>query len=171
MTNAKGFFELRIFTENNELKKMYQDKIKKHNQSFNDEDYPDAGFDLLVPKDSTVNSGSTSKINHEVVCSMIYHTYDDKNHKSYYLYPRSSTGTKTPLRLSNSIGIIDSGYRGNIIAVFDNVSTTNFDIKKGTRLVQICAPNLESFMVSIVDNKEELGKTMRGANGFGSTGT
>lgn len=171
MTNAKGFFELRIFTENNELKKMYQDKINVHNQSFSDEDYPDAGFDLLVPKDSTVNSGSTSKINHEVVCSMVYHTYDDKNHKSYYLYPRSSTGTKTPLRLSNSIGIIDSGYRGNIIAVFDNVSTTNFDIKKGTRLVQICAPNLESFMVSIVDNKEELGKTMRGANGFGSTGT
>ena len=39
----------------------------------------------------------------------------------YYLYPRSSTGSKTPLRLSNSIGVIDSGYRGNLIACFDNI--------------------------------------------------
>lgn len=170
MTNSKGFFELRIFTENNELKKKYQDKIRKHNQSFSDEDYPDAGFDLLVPKDYTVNSGSTRKIDHEITCSLVYHTYDEQIHKSYFLYPRSSTGTKTPLRLANSVGIIDSGYRGNIIAVFDNVGTMNFDIKEGTRLAQICAPNLESFMVSIVDDKEKIGITRRGSKGFGSTG-
>ena len=170
MINTKGFFELRIFTENRELKKMYQDKIKKHNKSFSDEDYPDAGFDLFVPKDYTVNSGSTSKIDHEIICSLVFHTYDDQIHKSYYLYPRSSTGTKTPLRLANSVGIIDSGYRGNIISVFDNVSNTNFNIKEGSRLVQICAPNLESFMISIVDDKEKLGVTRRGSKGFGSTG-
>ena len=34
---------------------------------------------------------------------------------SYYLYPRSSI-SKTPLRMSNSTGIIDAGYRGEIIA-------------------------------------------------------
>ena len=41
---------------------------------------------------------------------------------AYYLYPRSSMGSKTPLRLSNSVGIIDAGYRGNIIGVVDNIS-------------------------------------------------
>ena len=90
------------------------------------------------------------------------------------LYPRSSTGTKTPLRLANSVGIIDSAViAGNIIAVqekFDNVGTMNFGIKEGTRLAQICAPNLESFMVSIVEDKEKLGITKRGSKGFGSTG-
>ena len=39
---------------------------------------------------------------------------NDKN-IGYYLYPRSSI-SKTPLILANSVGIIDSGYRGNIKA-------------------------------------------------------
>ena len=38
----------------------------------------------------------------------------------YYLYPRSSI-VKTGLRLANSVGIIDAGYRGEIIAVVDNI--------------------------------------------------
>ena len=46
---------------------------------------------------------------------------------SYYLYPRSSVSTKTPLRLANSVGIIDSGYRGNIKAVFD-INQSYFNI-------------------------------------------
>jgi uncharacterized protein YggT (Ycf19 family) len=40
-------------------------------------------------------------------------------------------------------------------------------IKKGTKLFQICAPNLEPFHINIVD---ELDSTERGNNGFGSTG-
>jgi len=35
---------------------------------------------------------------------------------SFYLYPRSSTGSKTPIRLSNSVGVIDSSYRGQLMA-------------------------------------------------------
>ena len=165
-----GFYELRLFTENSELKKAYQEKIKSHNTSYSNEKYSDAGFDLFAPNDLIINSGETSKINHEVVCSMVYHTYEEALPKAYYLYPRSSTGTKTPLRLANSVGIIDSGYRGNIIAAFDNICNQNFNVKKGTRLVQICAPNLDTFMVSLVDSVEELGLTRRGSGGFGSTG-
>jgi dUTPase len=61
----------------------------------------------------------------------------------FYLYPRSSI-SKTNLRLANSVGIIDSGYRGNILAIFDilqndNVSTT---IEKHSRLLQICSGDL-----------------------------
>ena len=55
----------------------------------------------------------------------------------YYLYPRSSI-SKTPLRLCNSVGIIDAGYRGNIMAFVDNIDE---DYDLGTRLFQLCDPN------------------------------
>ena len=86
----------------------------------------------------------------------------------YFLYPRSSTGTKTPLRLANSLGIIDAGYRGNYIAAFDNIREAVFTVDRLQRLVQICPPNLTyPLRVELV---EELEQTERGAGGFGSTG-
>ena len=91
--------------------------------------------------------------------------------ESYYLYPRSSI-SKTPLMLANSVGIIDSGYRGNIKAAvkcFLSEENKNeiYKIKKGTRLFQICASNLESFSIEIT---KELSKSKRGEKGFGSSG-
>ena len=99
----------------------------------------------------------------------------EKRYVGYYLYSRSSTASKTPLRLANSVGVIDSGYRGNIIAMFDNVKDYDFmeyNVTCGHRYVQICPPNLEYPMrVFVVDNEYDLGKeTARGNGGFGSTG-
>jgi dUTP pyrophosphatase len=86
----------------------------------------------------------------------------------YFLYPRSSTGTKTPLRLANSIGLIDAGYRGNYIAAFDNIRAPDFKVERGQQLVQICPPNVTyPLRVELVS---ELDETVRGAGGFGSTG-
>ena len=87
----------------------------------------------------------------------------------YFLYPRSSTGTKTPLRLANSVGVIDAGYRGNYIAAFDNIRAAWFKVEKGQKLVQICAPNITyPLRVEIVKELDLI--TVRGAGGFGSTG-
>jgi dUTP pyrophosphatase len=91
---------------------------------------------------------------------------------SYYLYPRSSL-SKTPLRLANSVGIIDAGYRGNLIVALDHINRDykneeTYTIENGTRLVQICSPSLESFDFKLVN---ELSETKRGAGGFGSTNT
>ena len=85
---------------------------------------------------------------------------------SYYLYPRSSI-SNTPLRMSNSVGIIDAGYRGNIMAALDNHSDEPYVIKKGTRLFQICCPILSQINMKVVD---ELSDTSRDTGGFGSTG-
>lgn len=85
---------------------------------------------------------------------------------SYYLYPRSSIH-KTPLRLSNSVGIIDSGYRGNIIACVDNLSDQEFIINKGERLFQLCHPSLSPMTLNITN---DLSSTVRGTAGLGSTG-
>jgi dUTP pyrophosphatase len=131
----------------------------------------DAGFDLFVVKDETLNGMDVYKLNHHIKCEMRFYN-DNKNVSScYYLYPRSSTGSKTPLRLANSIGIIDSGYRGNIISAFDNISNNEYKISQFQRLTQICSPNITYPMyVKLVSNKE-LQKSDRGEKGFGSSGT
>ena len=121
----------------------------------------DSGIDLYCPETITVMPGITHKIDMKIQCEMIK---DDLN-VSYYLYPRSSI-VKTPLRMANSLGIIDAGYRGNIIACVDNISEVPYTIERNTRLFQICAPNLSSIHLSIVNS---LSVTARGTGGFGST--
>ena len=73
----------------------------------------DSGLDLYIPNDIDVYLGETKFIDLEIQCEMI-NSKKNKN-TSYYLYPRSSI-SKTPLILANQVGIIDAGYRGNIIA-------------------------------------------------------
>ena len=80
--------------------------------------------------------------------------------------PRSSIA-KTPLRLCNSIGLIDGGYRGEIMAVCDNIKTDIYDVKKGQRLFQLVAMDSSPIQYELV---EELEMTTRGTGGFGSTG-
>lgn len=84
----------------------------------------------------------------------------------YMLVPRSSI-TKTPLRLSNSVGIIDPGYRGEIQARVDNLSDAPYTIKAGSSLFQLVAGNLALLKVTFVDR---LSDTRRGSGAFGSTG-
>ena len=70
--------------------------------------------------------------------------------------------------LVNSVGIIDSGYRGNLMASFYNTKDTEVIIKKGDRIVQICMPSLEKNY--IIDIQNALDSTARGEGGLGSTG-
>lgn len=100
----------------------------------------------------------------------------------FYLYPRSSI-SRTRMRLANSVGIIDAGYRGDLIAAVDTIGLfgstdiwyvwreTLSPIKKYDRYFQVCAPDLSPFIVHIVPNEADLGRpTARGTGGFGSTG-
>lgn len=139
----------------------------------------DAGFDLYNVENIETNNYKSNLVDHKIQCAMKVCVNGIENYVGYYLYPRSSTGSKTPLRLSNSVGIIDSGYRGNIKACFDNINNSDFEpdsnkfvLKYGERYVQLCPPNLEYPMkIIIVDNLTDLGKeTIRGIGGFGSTG-
>jgi dUTP pyrophosphatase len=160
----------------NELYPLYKEAVEKHNQMC-DGEFFDAGFDLFCPADIEVDSRATVKINQEVKGEMRFISSSSLSEccgtpVGYYIYPRSSTGTKTPLRLANSVGIIDAGYRGNYISVFDNSSADMFKIEKTQRLVQICPPNMTYPMrVELVENDSDLSmNTGRGEDGFGSTG-
>lgn len=155
--------------ENGQFKKLYEESIKKHNLSIINNNFHDAGFDLFSPKHTLCNTKQIKlDLNIKLSAEIITDTWK-KHNTGYYLYPRSSI-VKTPLRLANNVGIIDSGYRNNIMAVFDN-SDLEYNIEKYTRLLQICGPNLCPIYVVLVDDENELGeKTIRGEGGFGSTG-
>jgi dUTPase len=132
----------------------------------------DAGFDLFTPQEGPYLYNCV-QVNHLVRCAMRFYSPEcpEGRNVGYYLYCRSSTATKTTLRLANSVGIIDAGYRGDIIAVFDDLGVGMGLIKQYQRLVQLCPPNLTyPFRVTLVDTLEDLGETARGNNGFGSTG-
>jgi len=126
----------------------------------------DAGLDLYMPNSILIPGGARGiQVSLEIACEA-FNNKNKESHVSYYLYPRSSI-SKTPLRMSNSVGIIDAGYRGNLIVSLDNLSTESYQINRGTRLFQLCGPSLEpnSFQLS-----NELSDTSRGGGGFGSTG-
>lgn len=150
-----------MFIELNPLNEITYDFYKKHKHYHEG----DSGLDLYCPDDILVKKGETVKIDLQIKCA----AYKDKSKEkwsSYYLYPRSSI-IKTPLRMANSVGIIDSGYRGNLLFVVDNIKSYDYLIRKGERLCQICSPTLDVITFSLVD---KLDKTKRGENGFGSTG-
>jgi dUTP pyrophosphatase len=154
---------LLISTNNQVLKEKYVKHIESHNQQVTSS-HPNAGFDLFNPQFIS-SYQKVLKIDTEIVASMI-----DENDKNccFYLYPRSSI-YKTNLRLANSVGIIDSGYRGSIMGMFDKDSDCSV-VEQYSRLLQICSGDLKPFMVEMCDSIEELGLSNRGIGGFGSTG-
>lgn len=83
------------------------------------------------------------------------------------IFPRSSIGSKTPLRLSNSVGVIDEEYRGPLGVLYDNVSDSEITFQKGDRIAQMLIMPSYKFKGKQVDS---LPSSSRGENGFGSTG-
>ena len=125
----------------------------------------DSGIDLFFPEEIVIQAGETKLVDLKIKCQM-FDSEDNYNPISYDLRARSSI-YKTPLRLANNTGIIDSGYRGEIMASVDNISNEDYMITPGQRLFQIVHPTLYPFNVDVV---EELSETERGDGGFGSTG-
>ena len=123
----------------------------------------DSGLDLYCPIDITIKAGETVCIDLQVSCEA--KTWWGAP-TSFCLHPRSSM-SKTPLRLANSTGIIDAGYRGTIRMVLDNIKEYDYTIRRMDRLVQLCCPKMEPIKAKVVDS---LSDTTRGCNGFGSTG-
>ena len=83
------------------------------------------------------------------------------------ILPRSSMGVKTPLRLSNSVGLIDSGYRGELGVIYDNISDEDYPINAGDRIAQLLIMPSYRFQAKVVDI---LADSDRGEGGFGSSG-
>lgn len=133
------------------VKKLYEEHSHFHDG--------DAGLDLFVVHEQTIGAGESTFIHLQITC-------ENTEGRPYLLMPRSSI-SKTPLRLSNSIGLIDGGYRGEIIAAIDNIKDIPYKVTPGQRLFQLVAMDGSPIHIKIVD---ELSETSRGSGGFGSTG-
>ena len=207
LKNYENVMYLKIYIEGtNNLKNMYYAAADRHNSNLLKNNFIDAGFDLFLPEnedpqeindwDDNIrffgpgweNRNPVNKVDFKIKCSSQMFCDTGKVFDTgFYMYPRSSL-SKTKLRLANSVGIIDSGYRGNLMGMFDvvNIDPATDDNRKKTkntnkgadyfakindRLVQICAPGLVPIYVEVVESVEKLGnETERGEGGFGSTG-
>lgn len=139
-----------------------------------DRDNGNAGFDLKAAEDFMVSSQSTSLL--PLGCSARLLRIDDVTGdyepSHFWLLPRSSI-FKAGIRMSNSVGVIDSTYRGElkapVIAEAGSQGAVMTRIEKGTRLFQIVAPDMG--WIREVHIVSSLPETSRGAGGFGSTGS
>lgn len=158
-------------TTNNDINNQYIERIHEHNQSLQENTFMDSGFDILVTEEQTMFVHKVNKVDFKIKCEM--KTQDSSGQwipSAFYVYPRSSI-SKSKFRLANNVGIIDSGYRGNLIGMFDVIySHENVICQKGTRLLQICTPTLEPFKIVLVEYDSNLSTTQRGDGGFGSSG-
>ena len=127
----------------------------------------DAGFDLCCAK-TTLGPGSfgTKIPMNAVIACLDTHT---NMYTAYWMLPRSSI-SKTPIRLANSVGLIDAGYRGMLLAVVDNHRIGEFVVNDGDRYFQVCTPTLAPWTAIEFVDAIPGGETLRGAGGFGSTG-
>jgi len=180
--------KLAVNADQNELLELYTSHIAKHNTSTESALFPNSGFDIFVPSDTVFDKDFAAKfVDLKIKTEMIY---CDKNMQvtleteegeqetvsgasyscGYYVYPRSSI-SKNPLMLANHVGIIDSGYRGNLIAAVRKLPNDQptYLVEKHTRLFQICHPTLCPIFVVLVP-ESELNSSERGEGGFGSTG-
>ncbi|CDU18005.1 hypothetical protein YYC_04527 [Plasmodium yoelii 17X] len=170
---------LKIMCLSDEVREMYKNH-KTHHEG-------DSGFDVFIIKDEILKPKTTTFVKLGIKATALqykcnYYYKSDKNdsnnkktiennkepeivNTSFLLFPRSSI-SKTPLRLANSIGLIDAGYRGEIILALDNTSDQEYTIKKNDKLAQIVSFTGEPLSFELVT---ELDETSRGEGGFGST--
>jgi len=86
------------------------------------------------------------------------------------IYPRSSI-VRTCLKLSNSVGVIDSGYRGEIFLIFDKINNGKKEIYEvGDRIGQIIIIPYPIIIPRFIEENENLSESERGDGGYGSTG-
>ena len=119
-----------------------------------------AGADISSAFDVTIKPGETKLIHTGLVMAIPY------GHVGL-MFPRSGLSLKTPLRQPNSVGVIDSDYRGEVRGMFTNTGSEDVEINRGDRIAQMIIlpiPGVEWVEVA------ELGETDRGEGGFGSTG-
>lgn len=123
-----------------------------------------AGLDLCacIDKPITLNGGETALIPTGLAIELPSAEY------GAFVFARSGLAIKHGIGLLNSVGVIDSDYRGEIKVGVINQIKEPYTIEPGERVAQMVIMPVSMMPVEEV---ETLGETDRGAGGFGSTGT
>lgn len=120
----------------------------------------DAGLDLRTTEDITLRAGQ-----HKTVGTGIAVEIPDGC--VGLLFPRSGLACKHGVALRNCVGVIDSGYRGEIKVTL-TCSEEKITLAAGERVCQLV---VMPYVPCKIERTDELADTERGANGYGSTGT
>ena len=121
----------------------------------------DAGFDLRSAVDVEVAPGERAPVPTGVAVAI------PDGHAGLVL-PRSGLASKHGLTMANAPGLIDAGYRGEVICAVVNLDlATPVKIGRGDRIAQLVVVAVPELAAEWVD---ELPPTTRGEGGFGSTG-
>lgn len=120
----------------------------------------DAGMDLTTRRELVIERGETVMAGTGVAVEI----------PAGYVglvFPRSGLATKKGITLANAVGVIDSGYRGEIRAPLHNVTSRVQHVERGDRVCQLV---VVPFATCECVEVEAFGDTERGVGGFGSTG-
>lgn len=119
----------------------------------------DAGLDLRAVEDVTVPAAWTTMVRTGLHVEIPHGCVG-------LVFPRSGLGSKG-ITLKNAVGVIDSGYRGEVMAAVWNTTLEEFRIRKGDR---ICQMVVMPYCPCTLQEVEELSDSERGTDGHGSTG-
>ncbi len=122
-----------------------------------------AGLDLCACIDEplTVKAGERAVIPSGIAIAL------ESSEVVALVFARSGLAIKHGISLSNSVGVIDSDYRGEICVGIINTSRDDYTVNPGERIAQlVLTPVIPAEPVEV----ESLDATERGAGGFGSTG-
>lgn len=119
----------------------------------------DAGWDLYSTVDTIIPSKQRKTVKTGIALEM-------PENMAGLIWPRSGLSVKQGIDVL--AGVVDSGYRGEIMVCLYNTSDENVLINLGDRVAQIIFQEVPRIMMI---NQEQLGSSQRGDNGFGSSGT
>jgi len=122
----------------------------------------DAGYDLRAAEAATLPPGARASIGTGIAVEI-------PEGCAGLVLPRSGLALRHGIALVNAPGLIDAGYRGEVRVLLLNTDRSEaFEISVGDRIAQLVVMRHEAGEVEEVSSLEE---TVRGASGFGSTGT
>lgn len=123
-----------------------------------------AGYDLYacIDKPLLLKGGDTAVIPTGIAIGL------DDPHYAAFIYARSGLAIKHGIGILNSVGVIDSDYRGEICVGVINQISEAYEIQPFERIAQMV---IEPVALPELAEVETLDETVRGAGGFGSTGT
>jgi dUTP pyrophosphatase len=119
----------------------------------------DAGFDLYSTIDTIITPKQRKTVSTGIALQM-------PDNLAGLIWPRSGLSVRQGIDVL--AGVIDSGYRGEIMVCLYNTSDYDVVIRTGDRIAQIIFQEVPHV---IMKAHESLGSSQRGSNGFGSTGT
>jgi dUTP pyrophosphatase len=124
--------------------------------------YPgDAGLDLHALEDVALEPGERASVRTGIAVEI-------PEGEAGLVLPRSGLAARHGISLVNAPGLIDSGYRGEIVVLLLNTDPSErFEMAAGDRIAQLVLLKVQTPEVVEV---EELAVSERGAGGFGSSG-